>query len=97
VLNDAAVKHCYGIVALVAGLFFACFVSVATIISAWNGPHRIAAAWVICSAWGFLALVGLRIARRALVSVPPTFHLVGTALARDYAHFVDSLSIDSGR
>ena len=84
-------------VAIVAGLFFACFLSVATLISAWNSPHRIAAAWLICGAWGLLALVGLGIARRAVVSVPPPFHLVGTALARDYAHFVDSLSSDSGR
>lgn len=84
-------------VAIVAGLFFACFLSVAVIISAWNGPHRIAAAWLICSAWGLLTLVGLVIVRKAVVSVPPPFHLVGTALARDYAHIVDSLSSDSGR
>jgi hypothetical protein len=84
-------------VAIVAGLFFACFLSVAVIISAWNGPHRIAAAWLICSAWGLIALVGLGIARKAVVSVPPPFHLVGTALARDYAHFVDLLSSDSPR
>jgi hypothetical protein len=84
-------------VAIFAGLIFACFLSVAAIVSAWNGPHRIAAAWLICGAWGLLALVGLGIARKAVVSVPPPFHLVGTALARDYAHFVDSLSSDSGR
>jgi hypothetical protein len=84
-------------VAIVAGLFFACFLSVATIISAWNSPHRIAAAWLICGAWGLLALVGLGIARKAVVTVPPPFHLVGTALARDYAHFVDSLPSDSSR
>lgn len=81
--------------AIVAGLFFACFLSVAVIISVWNSPHRIAAAWLICGAWGLLALVGLGIARKAVVTVPPPFHLVGTALARDYAHFVDSLSSDS--
>lgn len=83
-------------IAMVAGLIFACFLSVAAIVSAWNGPHRIAAAWLICGAWGLLAFVGLRIARKAVVSVPPPFHLVGTALARDYAHLVDSLSSDSG-
>ena len=81
--------------AIVAGLFFACFLSVAVIISVWNSQHRIAAAWLICGAWGLLALVGLGIARKAVVTVPPPFHLVGTALARDYAHFVDSLSSDS--
>jgi hypothetical protein len=83
-------------VAIVAGLFFACFLSVAVIISAWNSPHRIAAAWLICGAWGLMALVGVRIALKAVVSVPPPFHLVGTALARDYAHIVDSIAPSSG-
>ena len=83
-------------VAIVAGLFFACFLSVAAIISAWDSPHRIAAAWLICGAWGLTALVGVRIARKAVVSVPPPFHLVGTALARDYAHIVEALSSQSG-
>jgi hypothetical protein len=50
-------------VAIVAGLFFACFLSVVIIISAWNSPHRIAAVWLICGAWILLALVGVRIAR----------------------------------
>jgi hypothetical protein len=44
-----------------------------------------------------LALVELGVARKAVVTVPPPFHLVGTALARDYALFVDSLSSDSSR
>jgi hypothetical protein len=86
-------------VAMVAGLFFACFLSVAAIVSAWNGPHRIAVAWLVCGVWGVVTLVGLGVARKA-VSVPPPFHLVGTALARDYAHFVDSIARsygDSGR
>jgi hypothetical protein len=81
-------------VAMIAGLFFACFPSVATIVSAWNGPHRIAAAWLVCGAWGAVTLIGLGLARKA-VAVPPPFHLVSTALARDYAHFFDS--INSGR
>jgi len=82
-------------VATVAGLFFACFLSVAAIVSAWNGPHRIAVAWLVCGAWGVVTLVGLGVARKA-VSVPPPFHLVSTALARDYAHFVDSIARSSG-
>jgi hypothetical protein len=41
-----------------------------------------------------VTLVGLGVARKA-VAVPPPFHLVGTALARDYAHFIDSLSSDA--
>jgi len=82
-------------VAMVAGLFFACFLSVAAIVSAWNGPHRIAVAWLVCGAWGVVTLVGLWVARKA-VSVPPPFHLVSTALARDYAHFIDSIARSSG-
>jgi hypothetical protein len=50
-----------------------------------------------CGAWGLLALVELGVARKAVVTVPPPFHLVGTVLARDYAQFVDSLSSDSSR
>jgi hypothetical protein len=82
-------------VAMIAGLFFACFLSVGVIVSAWDSPHRIAAAWLICGAWGLTALVGVRIARKAVVSVPPPFHLVGSALARDYAHIVEALSSQS--
>jgi hypothetical protein len=83
-------------VAAVAGLTFVCFLSVAAIVSAWNGPHRIAVAWLVCGAWGVVALVGLRVARKAL-SVPPPFHLVGTALARDYERFVDSIASSSSQ
>ena len=82
-------------IAAVAGLIFVCFLSVAAIVSAWNGPHRISVAWLVCGAWGVVALVGLGVARKAVTSVPPPFHLVGTALARDYAHFIDSLSNDA--
>jgi hypothetical protein len=81
-------------IAAVAGFIFVCFLSVAAIVSAWNGPHRIAVAWLVCGAWGVVTLVGLGVARKA-VAVPPPFHLVGTALARDYAHFIDSLSSDA--
>ena len=82
-------------VAVVAGFFFAGFLSVAAIVSAWNGSHRIAAAWLVCGAWAVVTLIGLGVARKA-VSVPPPFHLVSTALARDYAHFLDSIGGGSG-
>lgn len=77
-------------IAAAAGLIFVCFFSVAILVSASTGPHLVAVAWVVCGAWGLLALIGLVTARRA-VSGPPPFHLVGTALMRDYAHFVDAL------
>lgn len=74
-----------------AGLIFACFLSVAVILSSSPGPHRTAVAWITCGLWGLIALAGLLAARRA-VAGPPPFHLVGTALVQDYSRFVDSLT-----
>jgi hypothetical protein len=81
-------------VAMVAGFMFAGFLSVAAIVSAWDTPHRILAAWAVCAGWGLLSLIGLALARRA-VSAPPPFHLVSTALIRDYARFVESMASKS--
>ena len=67
-----------------AGLIFACFLSVAVIVSAWDGPHRTEVAWAVCWGWGVLAVGGLWYARKA-VSGPPPFQLMAAALARDYA------------
>src|SRR5260370_27634614 len=66
-----------------AGLIFACFLSVAVIVSAWDGPHRAAVAWAVCCGWGVLALWGLWDARKA-ISGPAPFQLTSAALARDY-------------
>ena len=66
-----------------AGLIFACFLSVALIVSSWDGPHRTAVAWAVCCGWGVLALGGLWYARKA-ISGPPPFKLMAAALARDY-------------
>jgi len=46
-------------ISAVAGLIFACFLSVAVIVSAWDGLHRTAVAWAVCCGWGVLALGGL--------------------------------------
>jgi hypothetical protein len=70
-----------------AGLIFACFLSVAVIVSAWDGLHRTAVAWAVCGGWGVLALGGLWYARKA-TSGPPPFQLMATALARDYTSLV---------
>ena len=71
-----------------AGLIFACFLSVALIVSAWDSPHRTAVAWAVCCAWGVLALSGLWYARKA-ISGPPPFQLVEAALARDYTSLIE--------
>jgi hypothetical protein len=82
--RDEIVKACVGAsISAAAGLIFACFLSIAVIVSAWDGLHRTAVAWVVCCGWGALALGGLWYARKALAG-PPPFRLVGAALARDY-------------
>jgi hypothetical protein len=82
--RDEIVKATVGAsVSAAAGLIFACFLSVAVIVSAWDGLHRAAVAWAVCCGWGALALSGLWYARKAL-SGPPPFQLMAAALARDY-------------
>lgn len=86
--RDEIVKASVGAcVSASAALIFACFFSIAVIVSAWDGSHRVAVAWVICCGWGVLALAGLWYARRA-ISGPPPFRLMGAALARDYTSFL---------
>jgi hypothetical protein len=82
--GDEIVKASVGAsISATAGLIFACFLSVALIISAWDGLHRTAVAWAVCCGWGLLALLGLWYARRA-ISGPLPFQLTSAALARDY-------------
>jgi hypothetical protein len=75
-------------VAAAAGLIFACFLSVAVIVSAWDSPHRTAVAWAVCGAWGGIALVGLLLMRKAILG-PPPFKLMAAALARDYVRVLE--------
>src|ERR1700722_16210927 len=82
--RDEIVKATVGAsIAAAAGLIFACFLSVAVIVSAWDGLHRTEVAWGGCFRWGVLALGGLWYARKA-ISGPPPFQLMAGALARDY-------------
>src|SRR5580658_2613476 len=82
--RDEIVKASVGAsISAAAGLIFACFLSVAVIVSVWDGLHRTEVAWAVCGGWGVLALSGLWYARKA-VSGPPPFRLTGAALARDY-------------
>lgn len=82
--RDEIVKASVGAsISAVAGLIFACFLSVAVLVSAWDSLHRTAIAWGICCGWGVLALGGLWYARKA-VAGPPPFKLMAAALARDY-------------
>ncbi len=82
--RDEIVKASVGAsISATAGLIFACFVSVAVLVSAWDGLHRIAVAWAVCGGWGVLAISGLLYARKA-ISGPPPFQLMAAALARDY-------------
>jgi len=82
--RDEIVKASVGAsISAAAGLIFACFLSVAVIVSGWDSPHRTAVAWAVCCGWGVLALSGLWYARKA-ISGPPPFQLTAAALARDY-------------
>jgi hypothetical protein len=82
--RDEIVKASVGAsISATAGLIFACFLSAAVIVSAWEGQYRTAVAWAVCGGWGALALGGLWYARKA-ISGPPPFQLVAAALARDY-------------
>jgi hypothetical protein len=82
--RDEMVKASVGAsISAAAGLIFACFLSVALIVSAWDGMHRTAVAWAVCCGWGVLAIVGLWYARKA-ISGPLPFPLTAAALARDY-------------
>lgn len=82
--RDEIVKASVGAsISAAAGLIFACFLSVAVIVSAWDGVHRTAVAWAVCGAWGVVALCGLWYARKA-ISGPPPFQLMAAAFARDY-------------
>src|ERR1700693_3213000 len=83
-LRDEIVKASVGAsISAAAGLIFACFLSIAVIVSAWDSLHRTAVSWAVCCVWGVLALGGLWYARKA-ISGPPTFQLMAAALARDY-------------
>jgi hypothetical protein len=77
-------------VAAAAGLIFACFLSVAVIVSTWDSGHRNLVAWLVCVVWAGLALGGLAYARRAVVG-PLPFRLVSAAVSRDYAHLLAAL------
>jgi hypothetical protein len=86
--RDEIVKASVGAsIAAAAGLTFAGFLSIAVIVSAWDGLHRTAVAWTVCGAWGVLAFGGLWYARKA-ISGPPPFKLMAAALARDYTNLL---------
>jgi uncharacterized membrane protein YqjE len=74
-------------ISAVSGLIFVCFMSLALILSAWDGTHRITVAWSVCGAWGVLALAGLWYVRKA-ISGPPPFQMMAAALARDYVNLL---------
>jgi hypothetical protein len=81
-------------IAAASGVIFACFFSVAVIVSAWDSDRRALIAWCICGGWGLLALAGLMFARKA-ISGPLPFRLMSAALARDYAHIVSAVERDA--
>ena len=87
--RDEIVKASVGAsISAAAGLIFACFLSIAVIVSAWDGLHRTAVAWAVCCAGGYSrsAVYGMR---ERPSRVRPPFRLMGAALARDYASLLE--------
>jgi hypothetical protein len=78
-----------------AGLIFSCFLSVAIIISAWSGEHRVAVAWAVCAVWGVLAVSGLILLFVAF-SGPVPFLLVSRQAQADYANLIVALKQEVG-
>jgi hypothetical protein len=94
--RDEIVKASVGAsISAAAGLIFACFLSVAVIVSAWDSLYRVAVAWAVCAGWGVLAISGLWYARKAVLG-PPPFKLMAAALARDYAGLVAVVDREEG-
>ena len=93
-LRDEMVNVILGAGILIsAGFIFCGFLSVAVILTAWDGPHRTLTAWVVCSFWGVFALAGMWVAQRALAG-PTPFRLLRYALSRDYATFIAAFGSD---
>jgi hypothetical protein len=89
--RDEIVKAVVGAaVSAVAGLFFCCFLSIAVIVSMWDSTHRTLVAWLVCGGWGLLAVLGIWIARRALLG-PLPFRFVAHELSRDYDSLIEEL------
>jgi hypothetical protein len=87
--RDEIVKASAGAsICAAAGLIFACFLSVAVIVSAWDSLYRSVVVWAVCCAWGGIAFLGLWYARKA-ISGPPPFQLMAAALARDYVSLLE--------
>ena len=83
--RDEIVKASVGAsISAVSGLIFACFFSIALLVTAWDHSYRIGVAWMICGVWGILATVGLWYALKS-ISGPAPFRLTGAALKRDHA------------
>jgi hypothetical protein len=77
--------------AAVASLMFACFVSVAVIVTVWDSHYRVLVAWLITGFWALVSLFGLLYARRAVVG-PLPFRLTAAAMSRDYEHLLGAVS-----
>ena len=95
--RDELVKATVGAsVSAVAGLIFACFLSVAVIVTAWDSGHRRLVAWLVCLAWAGLALGGLSYARKA-VAGPRPFRLVSAAILRDYERLLAAFDKEAAK
>jgi hypothetical protein len=70
-----------------AGLMFVCFLSIAVVVSAWSGSHRVTVVWAVCAAWGLLSTAG-GVLLRATLSGPAPFLLVSRQAQADYSNLL---------
>jgi uncharacterized membrane protein YesL len=91
--NEVVKATVGGAIIAAAGLIFSCFLSLAVIISAWSGDHRIAVAWGVCAVWGVFAIVGLILLLVAF-SGPLPFLLISRQAQTDYANLLVVLKQD---
>jgi hypothetical protein len=92
--RNEVVKVTVGAAIIAAGgLIFSCFLSVAVIISAWSGDHRVAVAWAVCAVWGILVIVGLILLLVAFAG-PLPFLLISRQAQADYANLLVVLKQD---
>jgi hypothetical protein len=91
--NEMVKASVGGAIIAAAGFVFCCFISLAVIISAWSGNHRVAVAWAVCAVWGLVAIAGFLLLLVAF-SGPLPFLLISRQAQADYANLLVALKQD---
>jgi hypothetical protein len=65
-----------------SGLLLLCFICVALLVTEWDTPNRVYAAWMICGGWALLSIAGAILARWLMKGATPFEH-IGSEISRD--------------